>query len=490
MKKLIINCISLCMSMFLVSSACLTVFAAEITKDEIYPPFSINKVQQQIKEIKVENDIKFSDSNVEKSIIQDSKSLSGIQSQENQPPIAELKMVVLNPESMINGKLTTQTQIAWLWSYNGQNFTYDPDGDSIVDMKVGGISNTDIIGTITGNIGFATQFKTAAQYQLTFQAQDSKGAWSKIAKYVFSIEPADGNTRPIGKINYSTNKLIPNQLLMISWDGSSDSDSGDQIASIGGMVVKDGVTTSLVDYVKQLNQTNCVVSFNEVGSYELWFRVSDTHNAWSDWTIFTVEVENSSMANVQIRGITEPSSQSAWWVDNFQARGVSIDASQAGADYLFEHYGSHNFPASLPDKIVSDGNFEVSGRLLTASGKPIANTSVKITMRLTAGRGINQTVLSDKDGYFSYKPTLLKFWTDAGYVSDGNLNYEYLGDYSGQETQYIRFSSSGTNYLYSTAIDVTAGGSTYSEEVTCLAGYTKIPMVGDLMYVEGEWYYR
>ncbi|WP_166432549.1 carboxypeptidase-like regulatory domain-containing protein [Lacrimispora amygdalina] len=472
------------------STACLTVFAAEIAKDEIYPPFSINKVQQQIKEIKVENDIKFSDSNVEKSIIQDSKLLSGIQSQENQSPIAELKMVVLNPESMINGKLTTQTQIAWLWSYNGQNFTYDPDGDSIADMQVGGISNTDIIGTVTGNIGFATQFKTAAQYQLTFQVQDSKGAWSNIAKYVFSIEPADGNTRPIGKINYSTNKLIPNQLLMISWDGSSDSDSGDQIASIGGMVVKDGVTTSLVDYVKQLNQTNCVLSFNEIGNYVIWFRVSDTHNAWSDWTIFTVEVESSSMANIQIKGITEPSSQSAWWVDNFQARGVSIDASQTGADYLFEHFGSHKFPASLPDKIVSDGNFEVTGRLLTASGKPIANTSVKITMRLTAGRGINQTVLSDKDGYFSYKPTLLKFWTDAGYVSDGNLNYEYLGDYSGQETQYIRFSSSGTNYLYSTVINVTAGGSTYSEEVTCLAGYTKIPMVGNLMYVEGEWYYR
>lgn len=44
MKKLIINCITLCMSIFLVSTACLTVFAAEIAKDEIYPPFSINKV--------------------------------------------------------------------------------------------------------------------------------------------------------------------------------------------------------------------------------------------------------------------------------------------------------------------------------------------------------------------------------------------------------------------------------------------------------------
>ena len=307
---------------------------------------------------------------------------------------------------------------------------------------------------------------------------------------MFNIEPADGNTRPKSKVIYSSNRLVPNQLLMISWAGSSDSDSEDQIASIGGMVVKDGVRTPLIDYIKQHSATNCVVSFSESGSYEIWFRVSDIHNAWSDWTIFTVEVENSSITDIQIKGITEPVSQSAWWVDNFQARSVSVDASQAGADYLFENYGSHNYPSSLPDKMISDSNFKVSGKLLTSSGIPVANTSVKITMQLTKGRGINQTVLTDKDGYFSYRPTSTQFWTDAGYVDNGNIDYEFLGDYSGKQTRYIRFSSTGTNYLFPTTINVSAGGTTYSEEVTCLVGYTKIPMVGNLIYNSGNWYYR
>lgn len=491
MKKLVVCCMSIVLSVILVYTSGIIAFAAEVTQDEVYPPFSINEIQQQLNEISIANDEEFSDSKIEESIIEDSKVLVDNLSMDNQPPVAGLKIIVLNPESMINGKLTTKTQIAWLWSYNGQNFTYDPDGDSIADMRVGGISNSDIIGTITGNIGFATQFKTAGQYQLTFQVQDSRGAWSNIAKYVFSIEPADGNTRPVCKIRYSSNTLIPNQLMMISWDGSTDNDSGDKIASIGGIVIKDGVTTALGDFVKQLNETDCIVSFGEVGSYEIWFRVGDTHNAWSDWVIFTVNVENTAISNVQIHGIYEETSQSAWWVDNFQARGFSVEASWDGANYLFEHFGSHNFPSSLPKKMVTDNNFEVSGRLLTASGSPIVNTSVKINMSLTAGRGINQTVLTDEDGYFLYKPTTQQFWTDTGYLSNGNINYEYLGDFSGQETQYVRFSSStGTNYLYPTEVRVTAGGKTYSEDVTCLAGYTKIPMVGNLMYVQGEWFYK
>ena len=417
--------------------------------------------------------------------------LSNNQSLDNQPPIAGLKIVILNPESMINGNFTTKTQFAWLWSYNGENFTYDPDGDSIADTRVGGISNSDIIGTITGNIGFATQFKTAGQYQLTFQVQDSRGAWSNIAKYVFSVEPSDGNTRPVSKIAYSPKTLIPNQLMMISWAGSTDSDSGDKITSIGGMVIKDGVTTALVDYVKQLNETSCVVSFDKAGSYEIWFRVSDTHNAWSNWVILTIQVENATLKNIQIHGIYEPTSQSAWWVADKQARTASVDASQSGADYLCENFGSHDFPSSLPDKIVSDNNFEVSGRLLTASGTSVANTRVQITMPLTLNHRINKTVLTDKDGYFSYKPTMQQYWVDTGYYNNAkDLDYLSLGDISEKQTHYIRFSSStGTNHLYPTVISVTAGETSYSEDVTCLVGYTKLPTIGNLMYLNGQWAY-
>lgn len=242
--------------------------------------------------------------------------------------------------------------------------------------------------------------------------------------------------------------------------------------------------------MKQLNQTNCVLSFKEVGNYEIWFRVSDTKNAWSDWTILTVNVESPSIAEVKINGIYEPTSTSAWWVDNFQALNTNVDASQGGADYLFEHFGSHNFPSSLPDKIVDGVNFEVSGQLLSPSGAPITNASVNINMPLTLGRGINETILTDSNGYFSYKPTSAQFWYDTGYLIDGNYDYRAVGDYSGLYTQYIRFSSTGTNYLYPTRVVVTAGGKTYSEEITFSVGYTKVPIVGNLMYLEGNWYYK
>lgn len=50
---------------------------------------------------------------------------------DNQPPIAGLKYLILNSDSLLDGQITTQTQIAWLWSYNGEDFSYDPDGDEI-----------------------------------------------------------------------------------------------------------------------------------------------------------------------------------------------------------------------------------------------------------------------------------------------------------------------------------------------------------------------
>lgn len=123
-------------------------------------------------------------------------------------------------------------------------------------------------------------------------------------------------------------------------------------------------------------------------------------------------------------------------------------------------------------------------------GAPITNASVNINMPLTLGRVINETILTDSNGYFSYKLTSAQFWYDTGYLIDGSYDYRAVGDYSGLYTQYIRFSSTGTNYLYPTRVVVTAGGKTYSEEITFSVGYTKVPIVGNLMYLEGNWYYK
>ncbi|MEJ8552747.1 hypothetical protein, partial [Tepidibacter sp. Z1-5] len=101
----------------------------------------------------------------------------------NRPPVAELQYMILNPESVIDGKITTDTQISWLWLYNNQSFVYDPDGDEIADIDVSGINEDDIIQTLDGGTefqGFATQFKSPGKYTLEFKIQDNQGLWSNV----------------------------------------------------------------------------------------------------------------------------------------------------------------------------------------------------------------------------------------------------------------------------------------------------------------------
>lgn len=357
------SCFKKTVSMFLciamLGSISLSVSAADISSSidipmEIETSISNDMLQQHFQAIDISDEASFVTDEIEETIIEQNTTALA----ENQPPVAALQVAVLNPESMINGKFTTKTQIAWLWSYNGENFTYDPDGDAIADIRIGGISNNDIIGTLTGNIGFATQFSTAGQYQLTFQVQDSQGAWSNIAKYGFSIEPADGNTRPVCRIGYSADNLVPNQIMLISWANSSDSDAGDRITSVGSIIYKDGTATSLNDYLVQNNGDSCYIKFTQTGSYEMWLRVSDSHNAWSDWVIFTVTVEPAVISDVSVGGTYEPTSKSAYWVDNFGAMAVDdgqIDSE--GVKVLCEDFGSHDFPYSLPSKLVINSNF-------------------------------------------------------------------------------------------------------------------------------------
>lgn len=89
---------------------------------EIEQSISKDMLQQNIQDIFIADEIHFVSEGIEEVIVQQDT----VAMDANQPPVAELQVSILNPESMIGGKFTTQTQIAWLWSYNGQDFTYDP----------------------------------------------------------------------------------------------------------------------------------------------------------------------------------------------------------------------------------------------------------------------------------------------------------------------------------------------------------------------------
>lgn len=189
---------------------------SDILKDVIPEEVSSTKdsVEYQLNESNNKKEVNFGDSKIlsnSSSIKRNDKNISSkkslLSTQTNTPPIADLKYLILNEESLYNGKITKETQIAWLYAYNGESFTYDPDGDEITNMTVGGLPENAIIGEIEG-MGFITQLPSPGMYKITFQVEDEHGALSNIV--AFSIEVVDYNAITEVKLNtYKALTSIP-----------------------------------------------------------------------------------------------------------------------------------------------------------------------------------------------------------------------------------------------------------------------------------------
>ena len=78
--------------------------------------------------------------------------------------------------------------------------------------------------------------------------------------------------------------------------------------------------TNLADYAMQVGQDYCVLSFAEAGTYEIRMRVCDSHNAWSNWVTFNVQVESVRLTNVVVEGITDFANRNTRWVNKCSSR--------------------------------------------------------------------------------------------------------------------------------------------------------------------------
>lgn len=229
------------------STSLVTTFASEEQVIDLPKVYIEDEQLQMNSDIELSNDVniggadgiqfKSLDVNSDKSIKMNN--IKNLSTEVNNPPVAALKYVIMNPESLVNGNITTNTQIAWLWSYNGENYTYDPDGDAITNRNLGGINQSDIVGMLNGNIGFVTKFSVPAEYVMTYQVTDEKGANSNIYSIHIAVEPTDGNTRPVCSVSY-TNAVQALSPVTINWKNSSDSDEGDSITDFRGIVYKNG----------------------------------------------------------------------------------------------------------------------------------------------------------------------------------------------------------------------------------------------------------
>lgn len=120
--------------------------------------------------------------------ISDIQSISTIGA-ENVAPIAGLQIFVLNPESMQNNQFTTETMFFLAWTWNGVDYTYDPDGDAF-EMYLAGTTNavtqrlTDSNGAYDG---IAVQFINSGNYTIQFFAVDTNNNASNSIYQSFNI---------------------------------------------------------------------------------------------------------------------------------------------------------------------------------------------------------------------------------------------------------------------------------------------------------------
>ena len=108
----------------------------------------------------------------------------------NHAPIAGLQYAVLNPDSLVDGQFTRETQLAFFWKWDNTLYTYDIDEGDTITAYIGGVplENCVTLGGADYDFeGFAVIDLEPGDYELTFHVVDNHGAQSNVAHLSFSI---------------------------------------------------------------------------------------------------------------------------------------------------------------------------------------------------------------------------------------------------------------------------------------------------------------
>lgn len=211
----------------------------------------------------------------------------------NSAPVAGLTYRIANADTLVNGKISTETIIFWMWNDGENVYSYDPDGGQLANYYVRGI-NSYIIGNVTigdNVVGFATKVTQAGPHELQFQVADSEGNLSNIVSYSFTVEPADGSARPVCNVTVRDDTPYAGDYVYFDWSGSSI--SGDSISSVSIRVdnkSNPSSSASTSDYLVATSKTAALLTFNDPGKYDVNFQISDSRDAWSDWATCTINV--------------------------------------------------------------------------------------------------------------------------------------------------------------------------------------------------------
>lgn len=343
-------------------------------------------------------------------------------------PVAGLAYMVANSESLVNGKVTTDTIIYWLWNDGSTDYTYDLDGDEITSHVVGGIYDY-IIGNVTLNdevVGFATKITEAGPHELTYYVTDSNGNKSNTVNISFTVEPADGNQRPVGVL-YVANKddYYTNTDIAFNWSDSYDEDDGDYISAIRMRVYFNGeyeLVTSDSKYYVSADDYGIVLNFDKEGTYTISISVSDNHNAWSDWVGGEITVTEKQVVILTLADTDWSDSKYVRWKETgSNSYMYHTYYSRLGGDICvvyseaktYSSYTNHNgtyYNVSIAP-IAAGTLFSCAETWSSATGNP--NNYTDPIFGLQTPRRITQEEIDYIDGmkkanYIVYNPTTLE----------------------------------------------------------------------------------
>ena len=393
--------------------------------------------------------------------------------------------MIANPDSLINGNITTNTVIYWLWNDGTTAYTYDPDGDQIESYLVGGINNY-IIGNLTiGGIvvGFATQITVAAQHELLFQVVDENGAYSNIVHYSFTVEPSDGNQRPVCLVSTSNSSPTKNQNVVFNWSSSYDPDN-DSIIGIKARVYDSTGTyediTSNSDYFVSMSSTSITLSFDEVGTYEVWISLCDENNAWSNWNVKSLNVrETYRFKDVSLISDDPNNTDITAFVWGDYAKSIEYSTQTNNAAGLYDLIKQTSIPAQFLGSTIISTGWNVSGYIETESGAPVANTTVSIVVPMIDS-SFQTDVLTDSNGYFTYT------CTSSSWYSGWGQTYDSTGGLSGIITDWCRYGNyNTTSWMINSTLYVSSNSvqQEISYPVVATAGSIWLKILGN------RWYY-
>lgn len=220
----------------------------------------------------------------------------GISLYSNSAPVAGLTLIVANPESIVDGKATTDTILYWVWNDGENLYTYDPDGDEISSYNISGI-NEYVTGNVTLGgevVGFATHITEAGPHECIYYVTDSEGNTSNVVRYTIEIESADGNKRPVCSLKVQKGPYYVNENVIFNWSDSYDEDAADSLSAVRVRVYTNSgyeLVTANSKYYVAADNNGITLNFSDIGTYTVMVSVSDNHNAWSNWVGGSINVE-------------------------------------------------------------------------------------------------------------------------------------------------------------------------------------------------------